>query len=52
MKKKLSALKRVVLSDKNHKLMKQEALKILSLLDNMENYLNQQRGIIMEEDFC
>lgn len=51
LRKKLTALKRAVLSDKSHKLMKQEALEVLSLLTSMEDFLNNQRGIIREEDF-
>jgi hypothetical protein len=47
----LASLKRVVLSDKNHKQMKQEAIEILSILESMEDLLNHQRGIVKEEDF-
>ncbi|TNV84663.1 hypothetical protein FGO68_gene6748 [Halteria grandinella] len=51
LKKKLAQLKKVMLSDKNLKQMKLEVLEVLSLLDNIEDYLNQQRGIIKEDDF-
>jgi hypothetical protein len=40
LRKKLTALKRAVLSDKSHKAMKQEALEVLSLLTSMEDFLN------------
>ena len=51
LRKKMIALKRAVLSDKSHKAMKQEALEVLSLLTSMEDFLNNLRGIIREEDF-
>jgi hypothetical protein len=44
-------MKKVMLSDKNHKAMKLEALEILSVLGAVEDYLNQRRGVVCEGDF-
>ena len=39
-------MKDVILSDKNHKLMKIEASEILNILTSIEEAINQQRGLI------
>jgi len=39
------------MNDQTHKSMKKEVLEITTLLQHIDDYLNQYRGIIREDDF-